>query len=197
MQKRFILALLLVQLTPLLCCARSFDVISTNTGGVEVVIVPIHNGSLMLQFKGKAIYVDPDGKGNTADLPKADLIFYTAGEKDTPANYAALRKPETVVVTAPLAERKIYGEITAEPAAGGYIFTMAGRRFYVSGNAAPTKLEPVDAAFVCMSSKCAGNALAAAKTVPAKVLFPYRTGNRNLRKLKSTPTTEIRLRNWY
>ncbi len=193
MQKRFILALLV----PLLCVARSFDVISTNTSGVEVVIVPIHHGSLMLQFQGKAIYVDPDGKGNTSGLPRADFIFFTAGEKDTPANYAALRKPETIVVTAPLAEKKTYGAITADPAAGGYIFTMAGRRFYVSGNAAPAKLEPVDVAFVCMSVKCAANARAGSNTVPAKVVFPYRTGKRNLQGLKSTPAKEIRLRNWY
>lgn len=195
MQRRFLLALLLVQLTPLLCCARSFDVISTDTGGVEVVIVPIHHGSLLLQFKGKAIYVDPDGKGNTADLPKADFIFYTAGEKDTAANYATLRKPETVVVTT-LAEKKTYGEITAEPAGGGYIFTMAGRRFYVSGSAAPAKLEPVDAAFVCMSAKCAKDATATANSVKTKVLFPYRTEGRNLQGLKSTPAKEIRRRNW-
>ena len=192
MQRRFFLALL----APLLCCARSFDVISTNTGGVEVVIVPIHHGSLMLQFKGKAIFIDPDGKGNTADMPKADFIFYTGGEKDTAANYATLRKPETVVITK-LAEKKTYGEITAEPAGGGYIFTMAGRRFYVSGSAAPAKLEPVDAAFVCMSVKCAANARAGSNTVPAKVVFPYRTGKRNLQGLKSTPAKEIRLRNWY
>ncbi len=193
MKKRAFFALL----APLLCCARSFDVISTNTSGVEVVIVPIHHGSLMLQFKGKAIYVDPDGKGQTTDLPKADFIFYTAGEKDTPANYATLRKPETVITTAPLAEKKTYGEITAESAAGGYIFTMAGRRFYVTGNAAPVKVDPVDAAFVCLSTQCAENALQATNTIPAKVLFPYRTNNRNLQGLKSTPAREIRRRNWY
>lgn len=191
MQRRLLLALL----TPLLCCARSFDVISTDTGGVEVVIVPIHHGSLLLQFKGKAIYVDPDGKGNTADLPKADFIFYTAGEKDTPANYAMLHKRETVVVTT-LAEKKTYGEITAEPVSGGYVFTMAGRRFYVSGNAAPAKLEPVDAAFVCMSAKCVKDAAGTANSVPAKVLFPYRTDGRNLQGLKSTPAKEVRLRRW-
>jgi hypothetical protein len=192
MQRRLLLALL----TPLLCCARSFDVISTDTGGVEVVIVPIHHSSLLLQFKGKAIYVDPDGKGNTADLPKADFIFYTAGEKDTPANYAMLHKRETVVVTT-LAEKKTYGEITAEPVSGGYVFTMAGRRFYVSGNAAPAKLEPVDAAFVCMSVKCAKDAAAVAGSVQTRVLFPYRFEGRNLQGLKSTPAKEIRRRNWY
>lgn len=183
-------------LAALLCCARSFDVISTDTGGVEVVIVPIHHGSLLMQFKGKAIYVDPDGKGNTTDLPRADFIFYTAGEKDTPANYATLRKAETVVVTA-LPEKKASGEITAEPSSGGYIFTMAGRRFYVSGNAAPTQLAPVDAAFVCMSTKCAKDAAATANTIPAKVLFPYRFEGRNLQVLKSTPAQEVRLRRWY
>ena len=192
MQRRFYLALL----APLLCCARSFDVISTNTGGVEVVIVPIHHGSLMLQFKGKAIFIDPDGKGNTADMPKADFIFYTAGEKDTAANYATLRKPETVVITK-LAEKKTYGEITAEPAGGGYIFTMAGRRISISGSAAPAKLEPVDAAFVCMSAKCAKDAAGTANSVPTKVLFPYRTEGRNLQGQKYTPDKEIRNRRWY
>lgn len=192
MQRRFLLALL----APLFCCARSFDVISTNTGGVEVVIVPIHHGSLMLQFKGKAIFIDPDGKGNTADLPRADVIFYTAGEQDTPANYATLRKQETVVVTT-LAEKKTYGEITAEPVGGGYVFSMAGRRFYVSGSAAPTNLGPVDAAFICMSTKCTKDAASTANSVQTRVLFPYRTEGRNLQGLKSTPAKEIRNRRWY
>lgn len=191
MRKRLLLALL----APLLCCARSFDVISTDTGGVEVVIVPIHHGSLLLQFKGKAIYVDPDGKGNTADLPKADFIFYTAGEKDTPANHATLHKEGTIVVTA-LAEKKMYGEIAAEPSGRGYIFTMAGRRFYVTGNAAPGNPGAVDAAFVCMSTKCAKDAAAVAGSIQTKVLFPYRFEGRNLQGLKSTPAKEIRLRRW-
>jgi hypothetical protein len=181
----------------ILCHGRSFDVISTDTGGVEVVMAPIHHGSLLLQFKGKAIYVDPDTKGDYRGMPAADYIFFTAGEKDQPAKYASLRKPSTVVISAPLAERRVFGEITIEPAGGGFVFNMAGRRFYVTGNAAPTAVPKVDAAFVCLSVACAENAAATVNKLDSRVVFPYRYGNRNLQGLKSTARTEIRRRQWY
>ena len=172
--------------------ARSFDVISTNTGGVEVVIVPIHHGTLLLQFKGKAIYVDPSGEADYGGLPRADFIFFTAGAK---GSYESLKKDSTVVVSAP--EKKTFGELEVEPAGGGYLFAMAGRRFYVSGAAKPVAVPGVDAAFVCMSQACAKDPAQAVATVGARIVFPYRYDKRNLRALKSDGHTEVRFRNWY
>ncbi|MCU1325940.1 MAG: Metal-dependent hydrolase [Bryobacterales bacterium] len=179
-----------------ICVARSFDVISTNTGGVEVVMVPIHDGSLMLQFKGQAIYIDSDSMGDTAGMPKADFVFFTAGEKDEPARYAAIRKASTLVVSAPLTEKRAFGEISVESAGKGLVFTMAGRRFSVSGNAAPVNTASVDVAFVCLSAACSKDPAATVKTVAARIVFPYRYGKRDLRGLHSTAQTEVRLRRW-
>jgi hypothetical protein len=194
---RSTLLLMTVFATAILCQGRSFDVISTNTSGVEVVMAPIHDGSLMLQFKGKAIYVDPDTKGDYRGMPAADYIFFTAGQKDQPAKYTAIRKPSTVVVASPLAEKRVFGEITVEPAGAGFVFNMAGRRFYVTGNAAPVAVPKVDAAFVCLSIACAENAAATINKLDSRVVFPYRYGNRYLQGLKSSARTEIRRRQWY
>ena len=132
MKMRTRLLIVAVLATAAVCGARSFDVISTNTGGVEVVMVPIRHGSLMLQFRGQAIYVDPDTKGDYSGMPQADFVFFTTGEKDEPSKYATLRKPSTVIVSTPPPEKRAFGpssgEIAVESAGGGLVFTMAGRR---------------------------------------------------------------------
>jgi L-ascorbate metabolism protein UlaG (beta-lactamase superfamily) len=54
---------------------RVADTIATPKGDLR--IVPIRHASLLLQFAGKAIYVDPVGGASYAGLPKADLILIT------------------------------------------------------------------------------------------------------------------------
>ena len=190
---RFLLAFALAALCP----ARTFDVISTNQGGVEVVVVPIHHGSLLLQFRGQALYIDPDGQGDYTGLPKADFIFFTASQKNDPATYASLRKPNVIVIETPLAEPRTFNGIQAESAGPGYIFTMAGRRFYVAGQSAVPPPGTVDAAFICLSASCAATPAEAIRNINARLLFPYRFEGRDLSALKSAGKSEIRLRRWY
>jgi L-ascorbate metabolism protein UlaG (beta-lactamase superfamily) len=56
------------------------DTIATSKG--DLVITPIYHGSVLLQFGGKAIYVDPWSKGSYENLPKADLILITDIHQD-------------------------------------------------------------------------------------------------------------------
>ena len=52
------------------------DVISTSAG--DVAITFIGHGSLMMEFKGKVIHVDPFGElADYSQLPKADILLVT------------------------------------------------------------------------------------------------------------------------
>jgi len=52
------------------------DVISTSAG--DVAITFIGHGSLMMEFKGKIIHVDPFGElADYSQLPKADIVLVT------------------------------------------------------------------------------------------------------------------------
>ncbi len=68
----FLVILMVLSFAPL---ARSADVIQTSGG--ELRITPIGHGSLMLEFGGKTIHVDPAsrGGGDFTGLSKADLIL--------------------------------------------------------------------------------------------------------------------------
>lgn len=72
------------------------DVIKTSRGDLR--ITPIFHGSLMLQFGGKAIYVDPVNRGNYAG--KADLILVTHehGDHMNISRLGMLRTPKTIVI---------------------------------------------------------------------------------------------------
>ena len=76
------------------------DVIQTSKGDLR--ITPIHHASLMLQFDGKVIYVDPVNQGDYAGKPKADLILVTHPHPDH-MNRARLDELETekTIVVAP------------------------------------------------------------------------------------------------
>ncbi len=55
--------------------SRQVDVEKTSAGDLK--ITPINHASLLLQFAGQAIYVDPVSQGDYSGLPKADLILIT------------------------------------------------------------------------------------------------------------------------
>ena len=56
--------------------AQSVDTIKTNKG--NLIIHPIGHGSLMLEFDGKVIHIDPFSQvADYTTLPKADLILIT------------------------------------------------------------------------------------------------------------------------
>jgi len=92
--------------------ARQTDVIKTDLGSLK--ITPINHASLMLEWNGKAIYVDPTSQGDYTGLPKADLILITDihGDHLDPKAIAALKKegkPETLIL-APEAAAKTIGD---------------------------------------------------------------------------------------
>jgi L-ascorbate metabolism protein UlaG (beta-lactamase superfamily) len=221
----------------------TFDVLSTNQGGVEVVIVPIHHASLMLQFKGKVIYVDPAGAADYSGVPKPDFIFITDihGDHFDKASIAKCKTAATVIVgpqavsdqlsgvtTIANGQNLKFGEIEVEavpmynlkrgPKPGelyhtkgrgnGYVFTLADRRFYVSGDteAIPEMLalKNIDVAFVCMNlpyTMTPAEAAAAVKTFRPRIVYPYHYNDSDVKAfaaaLKPKRGIEVRLRNWY
>jgi len=73
----------------------------------EVTITPIHHGSLILQFGGKVIHIDPWSEGNYSSAPRADYLLITDihGDHLDKAMVDKLKK-ETTVVIAPAAVAK-------------------------------------------------------------------------------------------
>ncbi len=77
---------------------RQADVVKTSQGDLK--IMPVYHGSVMFEFGGKIIYVDPWSQGDFTGLPPADMIVITHTHRDhldlTLVNQ--VKKPETVIV---------------------------------------------------------------------------------------------------
>src|SRR5579863_10589863 len=80
---------------------RQADVIQTSRG--ELRIMPVYHGSVMLEFGGKVIHVDPWSQGDFTGLPPADLIVITHTHADhlDRAMVDQLKKPDTIIVGPP------------------------------------------------------------------------------------------------
>jgi L-ascorbate metabolism protein UlaG (beta-lactamase superfamily) len=80
---------------------RQADVIKTSQEDLK--IMPIYHGSVMFEFGGKVIYVDPWSRGDFTGLPQADLIIITHTHRDhlDPAMVDKLKKPGTIIVGPP------------------------------------------------------------------------------------------------
>ena len=80
---------------------RRTDVVQTSRG--ELRIMPVYHGSVMLEFGGKVIHVDPWSQGDFTGLPQADLIVITHTHQDhlDRAMVDQLKKPETIIVGPP------------------------------------------------------------------------------------------------
>src|SRR5580700_3930902 len=77
------------------------DVIKTSAG--ELRIRPLYHGSVMLQFAGKVIHIDPWSQADYTGLPPADLIVITHTHADhlDRTMVDKLHKPETILVGPP------------------------------------------------------------------------------------------------
>src|SRR5665213_3807418 len=77
------------------------DVIQTSKGDLR--ITPIYHGSVMLEFGGKVIHVDPWSKADFTGFPPADLIVITHTHQDhlDRSMVDKLKKPETIIVGPP------------------------------------------------------------------------------------------------
>jgi L-ascorbate metabolism protein UlaG (beta-lactamase superfamily) len=89
------------------------DVIKTGAGNLEITF--IGHGSLMMQFGGQVIYVDPYSKlTDYAKLPKADLVFITHEHQDH-LDMVALKHVTTtktaVILTEKCAEKVTGGTV--------------------------------------------------------------------------------------
>jgi L-ascorbate metabolism protein UlaG (beta-lactamase superfamily) len=94
------------------------------TRGGPLTIRPLTHASVLLQWHGQSIYVDPSGNYPWASLPKADLIFITHEHPDhsSPETVAKIRQRSTVIVANPGAARQF-------PGAG--VMRNGGRRNYL------------------------------------------------------------------
>jgi L-ascorbate metabolism protein UlaG (beta-lactamase superfamily) len=77
---------------------RTTDTIPTSKGDLRVT--PLKHASLLFEFGGHAIYVDPAMDAPVEGLPKADYVFITHVHPDhmDPALVDKLKKPSTIVL---------------------------------------------------------------------------------------------------
>src|SRR6202790_2632358 len=77
------------------------DTVETSKGPLK--ITPLYHGSVMLEFDGKIIHVDPWSQADYTGIPKADLIVITHSHADhmDPALLKTLRKESTILDSSP------------------------------------------------------------------------------------------------
>jgi L-ascorbate metabolism protein UlaG (beta-lactamase superfamily) len=80
---------------------RQTDLVETTKGALK--ITPLYHGSVMLDFAGKIIHIDPWSQADYAGVPQADLILITHTHADHMdiAMIKMLKKESTVIVTPP------------------------------------------------------------------------------------------------
>ena len=76
---------------------------------MKVKITPIIHGSLMFEYSGKVIHVDPVPMTDYTPYPKADLIFLTHHHVDHLSEdlLKKLKKPSTIIVGTQLIKEKL------------------------------------------------------------------------------------------
>ncbi|MEQ1949362.1 MAG: MBL fold metallo-hydrolase [Bryobacteraceae bacterium] len=78
---------------------KQADVVETGKGPLK--ITPLYHGSVMLEFGGKVIHVDPWSQADYTGLPQADIIVisHTHADHMDSAQIKALKKDTTLIVT--------------------------------------------------------------------------------------------------
>ncbi len=75
------------------------DVVKTETGDLKITF--IGHGTLMFDYQGKVVHVDPVGReGDYSKLPKADVVLITHehGDHLDPKALAVIRKDQTKIL---------------------------------------------------------------------------------------------------
>jgi len=106
------------------------DVIETSKGPLR--LTPIYHGSLMLEFDGKIIHVDPWSQADYSGFPQADLILSTHTHADhmDPALMNKLKKPSTIFVMPEAEADTLNGAVgVVETIANGQTKTFLGIQF--------------------------------------------------------------------
>jgi L-ascorbate metabolism protein UlaG (beta-lactamase superfamily) len=80
---------------------RQVDVVKTSAG--DLGVTPLYHGSVMLEFQGQVIHVDPWSQADYSGIPVADLILVTHTHADhlDRAVIDKLHKPSTIIVSSP------------------------------------------------------------------------------------------------
>lgn len=89
------------------------DTIKTSAG--ELVITFVGHGTLMFEFGGKVIHIDPvSAEADYSAMPTADAVLVTHGHGDhlDPAAIAAVRKDGTVIVAPTANAGAVEGAVT-------------------------------------------------------------------------------------
>jgi L-ascorbate metabolism protein UlaG (beta-lactamase superfamily) len=124
--------LLLLAFTPLLLSGaaapnQQSDVVETSAGALR--ITPLYHGSVMLEFAGKVIHVDPWSQADYAGIPQADLIVITHTHADhmDAAIVNKLKKAETIILGPPAVTDTLNGAVGETDAiANGETKTVLG-----------------------------------------------------------------------
>jgi len=93
--------------------ADTFETDTFQTDKGNLTITFIGHGTLMMEWNGKVIHIDPVSReADYNNLPKADLILVTHehGDHLDPATIALLRKPDTKVIVSKSCEGKVPDE---------------------------------------------------------------------------------------
>ena len=108
---------------------RQADVVQTSRGPLK--LTPLYHGSVMLEFGGKIIHVDPWSQADYTGLPPADLILISHAHADhmDPAMIKMLRKesPMTIVLTSPAVADTLNDPQPQRPWRSGADVQSAGR----------------------------------------------------------------------
>lgn len=134
---------------------------------------------------------------------------------------SATLKAQTIVLTNGASTQALGMQVEAVPAynnnhsrgaGNGYVLTIGGRRFYMSGDTGNTAemraLANIDVAFLSMNlpfTMSVADAVAAVRGFHPKIVYPYHfrqdgtPADLNLfkRQVMADPGTEVRLRKWY
>jgi L-ascorbate metabolism protein UlaG (beta-lactamase superfamily) len=97
-----------------------------KTAGGDLKFTFIGHGTLMMEFNGKVIHIDPWTKlADYSKMPRADVILVTHGHQDhlDVAAIKTLRKDGTVVVVSQVCEGKVDGAVVMK---NGETKTVAG-----------------------------------------------------------------------
>jgi len=107
--------------------SKQADVVETSKGPLK--ITPLYHGSVMLEFGGKVIHIDPWGQADYTGIPQADMILITHSHADhmDPAILKTLRKVATILVAPPAVTDTLNGTVgDTDAISNGEIKTFLG-----------------------------------------------------------------------